>query len=375
MTFPDVDTLRLCSMLSSSAFGFVFGVLWLRDRSARHFVHWALSSFLYTAVLFAFTAAPRGSLAAGMAIYAVLGLTQALPVAGVYALEGGRPWRWWMIVPVASAVLGHVLPGMLDALSWMARTERGQSVCDAAGLAISMGLAGFILAFGHGARRSVGRRLAGLAMLGYLPGYALSICGMFFELPGKNLVALLALLSDQVLLGVLNLALLAIPVEQVQRALRAAALRDPLTGCWNRAGLEQVALRFLRPGAAVIAIDVDHFKAINDRHGHGAGDQVLISLGREAAALAGEHAGQAARLGGDEFLVLLPVECRDPEGFMTRLRRRLEMSGALTDRWSVSMGLAAVEADDRRIDDVIVRADRSLYRAKACRDLEVRELC
>nr|WP_086491289.1 GGDEF domain-containing protein [Novosphingobium panipatense] len=367
MTFPDVDTLRLCSMLSSSAFGFVFCVLWLRDRAATHFVYWALSSFVYVGVLYAFTAAPRGSLAAFSLIYAVLGLTQVLPVAGALALEGERAWRRWMVVPVASAVLGHVLPAAFGALDWAPRSQSLQSVCDAAGLAISMGVSGYVLAFGPGARRTVGRRLAGLAMLGYLPGYILSISGAFFDVPGRDLVALLALLSDQVLLGVLNLALLAIPVEQVQRKLRNAALRDPLTGCWNRAGLEQVAARFLLPGATIIAIDVDHFKAINDRHGHAAGDEVLVALGREAGALAEAHGGQAARLGGDEFLVLLPAGCCDPSLFMALLHERLEGSGALADLWSVSMGLAAVEADDRRIDDVIVRADRSLYEAKARR--------
>lgn len=85
--------------------------------------------------------------------------------------------------------------------------------------------------------------------------------------------------------------------------------------------------------------------------------------------------GYAARLGGDEFLVLLPVACLGPERFMDSLRDRLEASAALVDLWSVSMGLAAVEADDRRIDDVIVRADRSLYEAKARRGRPVPQVC
>ncbi|WP_313440552.1 GGDEF domain-containing protein [Novosphingobium sp.] len=379
MTFPDVDTLRLCSTLSSSAFGLVFGVLWLRDRTASHYAYWASSSLLYVAVLYAFTAVPRGEPTGLALIYAVLGLTNALPVTGALALDGaldgGRAWRRWMIVPVVGPVIGHALPGALDALGWIARPDRWQSAGDAAGLALSMGLSGLVLAFGKGAQHSAGRRLAGLAMLAYLPGYFLSIAGAFLDLPGKDVVALLALLSDQLLLGVLNLALLAIPVEQVQRRLRAAALRDPLTGCWNRAGLEQVAERFLLPGAAVIAIDVDHFKSINDRHGHAVGDGVLMALGREAKALANGEGGYAARLGGDEFLVLLPVACRDPERFMDCLRERLEASMALADFWSVSMGLAHVEADDRRIDDVIVRADRSLYEAKARRGRPVPQVC
>jgi len=373
MTFPDVDTLRLCSILSSSAFGFVFGVLWLRDRAASHFAYWGLSSFLYVGAIYAFTAVPRESLAAMSLIYGVLGLTNILPVVGALALERSRPWRRWMALPVVSAALGHALPGLLGALGLIPQSESWQRACDAAGLAISMGLPGLVLV-GFGARPSVGRRLAGLAMLGYLPGYALAISGSFIDLPSKNLVALLALLSDQVLLSVLNLGLLAIPVEQVQRKLRHAALRDPLTACWNRAGLEQVSKRFLSPGTVAIAIDVDHFKTINDRYGHAAGDEVLKELGCAARTLSEEQGGHAARLGGDEFLVLLPVTCADPLRVMARLRDRIESSGNLARPWSVSMGLAQVETDDRLMDDVIVRADRSLYQAKTQRDLPLQTI-
>jgi diguanylate cyclase (GGDEF)-like protein len=100
--------------------------------------------------------------------------------------------------------------------------------------------------------------------------------------------------------------------RRTSQALAAATLRDELTGIGNRRHAAAL-LESLLPGDAVALIDIDHFKAVNDRHGHAAGDAVLVAMGaylREQL----RYEDSAARYGGEEFLVLLrqvPDRARD----------------------------------------------------------------
>lgn len=365
MSFPDVNTLRLCSILASTSFGLVFATLWLRNRTSLHFAYWASSSLLYGGGMVIFGLLPKGPPVALTFAYAALALTNVLPLAGVLALEGKRPLRPWMAIPVVSAAFGHALPALLVALGWIEPLPVWQTLGDGLGLIVAMSLPGLVLAFGCGAATSSGRRMAGIAMLCYLPAYILSIVGEFLVLPGEQLVPLLAMLSDQVLLGVLNLGLLAIPIERAQKQLRDAALRDALTGCWNRAGLALLARSFLKAGAAVLALDVDRFKQINDRHGHAAGDDVLAFIGSEARDLAASGGAEVVRLGGDEFIILIPAHRQEPGHFAGLLQDRLTLGTTLGSALSVSLGIATVRCSDLSLGDVIARADGALYQAKA----------
>lgn len=366
---PDVDTLRLCSILASTAFGVVFTTLWLRSRSDLHFALWGLSSLIYASIILAFALMAAPSQFVVTILFSIFGLTDILAVAGVRLLDDRRPFARWMALPVACPALGHGVPAALASLGWIEANGLWQAVGDASGLALAMGMCGIALAFDKGTGHSSGRRMAGMALLGYLPAYAGSIVVTVWAVPGGEWVALLAMLSDQVLLGILNLGLLAIPIEQVQRQLRDTALRDPLTGTWNRAGLDQMSERFSLPGATAVALDVDHFKTINDRFGHAAGDEVLVIIGHEARALAGDFLGQVARLGGDEFVVLLPPG-QDARAFAEMLDARLRTAGGDGSGWSVSMGIGDVPAEampagDASLIGAIRRADEALYEAKA----------
>ncbi|MGG2465627.1 GGDEF domain-containing protein [Streptomyces sp. RGM 3693] len=88
----------------------------------------------------------------------------------------------------------------------------------------------------------------------------------------------------------------------------AAARRDPLTDLPTRAVFEAQAPRLLAPGTAVLVIDLDGFKALNDHHGHAAGDAALTTVARSLATTATVLGGCAARLGGDEFALALPIQ-------------------------------------------------------------------
>lgn len=163
--------------------------------------------------------------------------------------------------------------------------------------------------------------------------------------------------------------------RQTEEHLRRLSVSDPLTGVWNRRRLLQdIALeleRAQRGGAvcSLLVIDVDHFKSINDRFGHPVGDEVLrIVAERSRAHL--RDTDVLARIGGEEFAVLLSgTGTRDAEAIAGRLLRQLCLpvitsSGLVVDL-SVSIGLATSQPGEQKVEGLMERGDRALYRAKA----------
>lgn len=371
---PDTETLRLCSVLSSTAFALVFALVAFGRKDERYCFHWSASSLLYAAVLVGFEFAP-GHLFLKSALLGALAVTNMLIVSGLRSFDGALPFRWWMVLPVWGCILTHLLPSLFAA--GQPRVCMLTQVGDTLSIAVSALIAGVaclskepdaarkVVVHGDERNPSRGRRLAGFAMLAYLPGYAITLAGYVWTDPTLNLLALIPTLSDQLLLAVLNLGLLAMPAERAQQRLRAAALRDPLTGVWNRAGFEQESAALAGQGATVLAIDVDHFKQINDQHGHLTGDEVLRAL----ALLAGEEVsslgGVFGRLGGDEFIAVLPASrstyaqaCAQQIHDACR-RRAQEMPD-----WTISVGFAQVEEGETDIKGALRRADIALYRSK-----------
>jgi diguanylate cyclase (GGDEF)-like protein len=140
--------------------------------------------------------------------------------------------------------------------------------------------------------------------------------------------------------------------------LRAAALHDPLTGVGNRRRADAL-FASLHTGDAIVTLDIDHFKDLNDRLGHGAGDSAL----RDFSRLLGEEirsTDQVARLGGDEFLVVLRG-ARQAEVVAACARLRARWDG----RYGVtfSAGVAWCEPNEAP-EDTLAAADDALYRAK-----------
>ncbi len=164
----------------------------------------------------------------------------------------------------------------------------------------------------------------------------------------------------------------------LEQQLRQLALTDVLTGLPNRrAFMERAEAAFARivrsvfhERAAVALIDLDHFKRINDTFGHSAGDAVL----RDFADLLRTHLrtmDAMGRLGGEEFGVVMPLVAppeRPLSAFERLLRavrlRRVTFSGHLI-QYTCSIGVTEVGPSDQSFDDVLARADRALYRAKA----------
>jgi diguanylate cyclase (GGDEF)-like protein len=160
---------------------------------------------------------------------------------------------------------------------------------------------------------------------------------------------------------------------QVER-LRAQVLFDFLTGCRNRRGFEEhfrhefVRASRYRRRLALMMLDLDDFKGINDEFGHGVGDHVLRRIG-EVLVSAFRSTDVACRYGGDEFAVIFPETARaESLRLAERLRRQIEglfPDEVLPRRVTASLGAAAFPADAESADDLLAAADRALYRAKA----------
>jgi diguanylate cyclase (GGDEF)-like protein len=154
------------------------------------------------------------------------------------------------------------------------------------------------------------------------------------------------------------------------RALSDSALQastDPLTGLLNRRSLEEAVAPLERGGVryAVIALDLDHFKALNDTHGHVTGDQALRLFARVLRASLREH-DIVARIGGEEFLAVLPHTTATAAVTLAE-RIRLELTDALSGGtvpgFTVSAGITDT-TEALTFEEIAHLADTRLYVAK-----------
>ncbi|WP_374584499.1 GGDEF domain-containing protein [Pseudoduganella sp.] len=170
----------------------------------------------------------------------------------------------------------------------------------------------------------------------------------------------------------LTVAFLMLATRKLQQILEQRSTHDPLTGVLNRRGFLEffgsVRARRQRSDAplSLMAIDLDHFKAINDRYGHAHGDKVLVQV----AAVIQRSARQCdyvARFGGEEFVVLLPdTTLAHAQQLAQRIQSLLRASQqAGVPPCTVSIGIAGQHVPGESLDSLLARADHALYRAKA----------
>lgn len=360
---PDIPTLRLCSLLESAAYAAIFLTFWVRRREQTYLLHWGLSSVLYAAALigFEFRAGPATPLSSAMD-YGLIALSDFLLVTGMRLFDGKAPFRQWMALPILSTAFAVALPLLVIPGPTGSVVSH---VLGSVGLGTCMVICALAILRG-GQDVATPRRIVAIAMLAYGPGYVISICVELWGTFSSTTIDLLPMLQDQVLLGVLNLGLLATPWERALRELKESALRDALTGAWNRTALKQQDKELAQRAISLFLIDIDHFKTINDTHGHATGDAVLIALTCRIQALAAERGGIFVRLGGDEFVMAAPTsDDQDARALAEMIRAIPDPETTGLPPFSLSIGLSRVHADETSLSQAMARADLSLYRAKA----------
>ena len=183
-------------------------------------------------------------------------------------------------------------------------------------------------------------------------------------------MALLQILCTSI---ILNISFVLLVMERIHRLLRVKVAIDDLTGVFNRRAFNQIAdvelARADRSHAwpALMVLDLDHFKHVNDRYGHHAGDEVLRQFGvmLKSCTRAGDI---VARMGGEEFAALLPAtDLEQATAVAERIRSTLEQTAFRVDHHefhvTTSIGLTILLPEDT-LHAAFVRADHALYAAK-----------
>lgn len=164
--------------------------------------------------------------------------------------------------------------------------------------------------------------------------------------------------------------------KQIEEELRYIAMHDPLTGLPNRAYFMQqldyvleCKQYYAKYSAAILFLDLDGFKAINDNFGHDTGDKFLIEISQRLNSTL-RWGDFIARLGGDEFVILL----EDIKNFRCATRVANKLIAALRQPFvlngqplscSVSIGISTITADDKSPEELLRKADAAMYQAKA----------
>ncbi len=272
-----------------------------------------------------------------------------------------------VLVTIAELVFTFVLPSM-----------RMRTVTVSQLMAILFVLSVFVLL--RGPRPYPRSHLLTAASL-LLPAVVLSVRSAYEGLRAETLASAFAVTPMQTMVFgmaafmpiIATLGFVSMCNDRLNQELVRQAMLDPLTGISNRRALDAAADRAIAVarrharGLAVLLVDADHFKQVNDRHGHGAGDSALQAL---VAALQAElrPSDLLGRLGGEEFVVILPESDEEPaHGAAERLREAVAAIDFSIQREKVplrvSIGIALLEDGDDLVT-LLRRADHAMYVAK-----------
>lgn len=372
MSTLDFGTLQVASTCSRMAFVLVYLVTLLRQPGETCFALWAaaLGCSLSAALLMygdvTSTALDAGR---GAVVYALYGTSVALSWAGL-RLFYERP------VIVRRVLVLAVAPGLFYGL--LAKSGLPMTVSlNAVFACVTLGAG---LCIGEILRTPPSQRLwtQYIVLLGFsgcLLVFLLAIVAIQLgEMrPIASESGIQALLFDQSCGVFLQVGYLAMAGERSQLKLQRLAETDPLTGLTNRRGLFATIARTFGPDrafprCAILLADIDHFKAVNDTHGHEAGDRVLVAFAERLRG-AMRRDSVIARWGGEEFLVVLAgADASDAAGVAERLLGAVSREPIAVDgmslRITTSIGVSLTAVGEMRIDAAVARADTALYAAK-----------
>jgi diguanylate cyclase (GGDEF)-like protein len=179
--------------------------------------------------------------------------------------------------------------------------------------------------------------------------------------------AYVATYAVSILLVTIGLILMA--TDRLRSELEHLASHDALTGVLNRRAILQICAEELERSQryghpmSLMMMDLDNFKAVNDTHGHQAGDRLLAAFARSSSALL-RKPDRLGRYGGEEFIVALPETSLEDARIVAQRFLDAMPASAPEPRCTVSIGIAAASGSNETLDSLLARADAALYRAK-----------
>lgn len=337
--------------------------------SIKGLAEWALAPAILCVAALLFSA--RGAIPDSLSMV----LANLLLFSGTTLLYFGTQ-RFFGVQPSVRLWGGLILAAMLP-LAWFALVEphHGARVGIVAGFMAMLSFVHAWLIFRSGPR-AFSTYFAGVALL------TLAIAQAFrftesFQLPAadaifdnasagqRTYVSVYAFASLTATIGMILMA-----TDRLRRELEHLATHDTLTGVLNRRALIDACARELarcrrnQQVMSLLLIDLDHFKAINDGHGHLVGDRVLIAFAERVKSLL-RQPDCFGRFGGEEFVVLLPeTSLEQARVAAERIRHDVGLAVAGLPAHTISIGVTVGFPDDPGLDSLLARADAALYKAK-----------
>jgi diguanylate cyclase (GGDEF)-like protein len=367
----DVPTLLFMLVLTN---GLLAGSLWIGiGPGARHGVGRWTSSLALEALTFALIVVrgPSPEVGAVVAVNVCAAVSLALQFDALLVFHGERLSRWWLVVaPLA----------VTPALGLLTRHEAQRTAAVGTLFGVTLVAIAACLHRLHSEGPSLGRRFVSLGYRVGAAALALRAVAVVVDpvssvdLRGEGPVPALSALAAFVVTLMTSFGFLLMHRERTQAEIEQLAMLDPLTGIFNRRSFFDLADRVLshakrhdRP-LSLVLLDVDHFKRINDTHGHPTGDAVLQHVVDIVQACL-RKSDLLARYGGEEFCLLLPDAGPDAaRSLAERIRLEIEAAkyrnGALTLTLTSSAGVASLAAADDTVAGLVRRADEALYLAK-----------
>ncbi|MBC6716066.1 GGDEF domain-containing protein [Aurantimonas coralicida] len=364
----DVQTLFLTNAMILIVMGLAFYAAWRKQPDETYWPAWIGANFVIAASLFSYMAFPGEEPSFGLAlpnsllvigfglrwtaarlfarrrVYWSLLVLPPLVVATMFALPG------WFDYPVAYYTVNAILMLFAAATAWEFYTDRETGLPSRYGLLIAYG----VMALSFAGRIAQG-----------INAHTAETAHLVFD----------SVLQIHLLIAVIHTTasgafVLSIAYERMARDLRHAAMHDALTGLPNRRAFEQRLEKALRDRShfALVVFDLDHFKSINDRYGHAAGDAGLKRCAHICPSVLRQQ-DFVARIGGEEFAAILPG-VTPTEAFMLTDRVRATVAAAriAADDGSfgltLSAGIAHSAEGEASFDRLMRAADANLYRAK-----------
>ncbi|MGK5685553.1 GGDEF domain-containing protein [Actinoplanes sp. URMC 104] len=272
-----------------------------------------------------------------------------LVMAGGGAMSYWRPARlprlWWLVAPFATTI-------MIAGLNFASR--------DAAAGSQFFYLWPILYAANFLSNRNAGLTLA-------LVSAGQAAVGFTVLSPGHALADWISITVAFTLTAIVVASSLRNRHDRLREVLEAQALVDPLTGVANRRSFDGSLARASHGGGplALLTVDIDHFKSINDTWGHGAGDRALQAVAEALRTVAKRTDDVVARLGGDEFALLLRTDRDGARHAADEVRAALEAAAELpSGPPGLSIGIAVLPDHAGTAEELRAASDDALYRAK-----------